>query len=57
MQKNNRVYGLVGIYGQMSMWNADMNHNPKTTANDIIYGSDKALKYAIKKYWQYKTGL
>jgi CRISPR-associated protein Csh2 len=52
MKKNNRVYGLVGIGCKMSMWNADMSLGPKSTADDIFFGSDKALKYSIKNLWK-----
>lgn len=52
MKKNNRVYALVGLKSKMAMWNADMNMGPKSTANDVFFGSDKALKYAIKNLWK-----
>jgi CRISPR-associated protein Csh2 len=48
----NRVYGIVGIKSKMSNWNADFSGNPKTTSSDIIFGSDKAFKYPIKKFWE-----
>lgn len=35
----------------MSNWNADFTGRPKTTGNGDIFGSDKALKYPIKKMW------
>ncbi|NLJ98628.1 MAG: type I CRISPR-associated protein Cas7 [Tissierellia bacterium] len=47
----NRVYGLIGISSTMSNWNADFTGRPKSTSNGDIFGSDKALKYSIKKHW------
>ena len=35
----------------MSNWNADFTGRPKTTSNGEIFGSDKALKYPIKRMW------
>ena len=51
MKKNNRVYAVVGIGCKMSMWNADMNLSAKRTSDGDIFGSDKALKFAIKDLW------
>jgi len=51
MKKNNRVYGICGVRSVNSNWNAAFDGNPKTTINGTIYGSDKALKYAIRNYW------
>jgi CRISPR-associated protein Csh2 len=48
----NRVYGVIGIKSIMANWNADFGGYPKTISNGNIFGSDKALKYSIKKYWQ-----
>lgn len=47
----NRVYGVIGIKSIMANWNADFGGYPKTISNGNIFGSDKALKYSIKKYW------
>lgn len=47
----NRVYGLIGIASLMSNWNADFTGRPKSTSDGDIYGSDKAAKYPMKKYW------
>ena len=47
----NRVYGLIGISSRMSNWNADFTGRPKSTSEGNIFGSDKALKYSIKKHW------
>lgn len=35
----------------MANWNADFTKRPKTLSNGDIFGSDKALKYSIRKYW------
>lgn len=51
MKFRNRVYGVVGIRGIMSNWNADFSGRPKTTSKNNIFGSDKALKYPIKYQW------
>ena len=51
MEMNKRVYGVLGISSIMSNWNADFSGYPKTTSNGDIYGSDKALKYPMKKMW------
>lgn len=47
----NRVYGVAGIKSIMSNWNADFTKRPKTLSNGDIFGSDKAFKYSIRKYW------
>lgn len=47
----NRVYGILGISSIMANWNADFTGYPKTTSNGDTYGSDKALKYPMKKMW------
>lgn len=48
---NKRVYGILGISSNMANWNADFTGYPKTTSNGETFGSDKALKYPIKKMW------
>lgn len=48
---NKRVYGILGISSIMSNWNADFTGYPKTISTGEIFGSDKALKYPIKKMW------
>ncbi len=50
----NRVYGIIGIKAKMANWNADFTGRPKSTSNGEIYGSDKALKYPMKKMWENK---
>lgn len=47
-----RVYGIIGIKSVMANWNADFTGRPKTIGNGDIFGSDKALKYSIKKLWE-----
>lgn len=46
-----RVYGIVGIRSIMANWNADFSGMPKTISTGEIFGSDKALKYPIKRYF------
>lgn len=46
-----RVYGVIGILSKMANWNADFTGYPKTTSNGDVFGSDKALKYPMKKMW------
>ena len=48
----NRVYGILGISSIMANWNADFTGYPKTTSNGYTFGSDKALKYPMKKMWE-----
>lgn len=48
---NKRVYGIIGIKSIMSNWNADFTGVPKSTP-DVFFGSDKALKYTMKKMWE-----
>lgn len=48
---NKRVYGVLGISSIMSNWNADFTGYPKTTSDGNTFGSDKALKYPMKKMW------
>jgi CRISPR-associated protein Csh2 len=49
---NKRIYGILGISSIMSNWNADFSGYPKTTSDGNVFGSDKALKYPIKKMWE-----
>ncbi|MEW9924799.1 type I CRISPR-associated protein Cas7 [Clostridium butyricum] len=46
-----RVYGVLGISSIMANWNADFTGYPKTTSDGTTFGSDKALKYPMKKMW------
>lgn len=48
---NKRVYGVLGISSIMANWNADFTGYPKTTSDGETFGSDKALKYPMKKMW------
>jgi CRISPR-associated protein Csh2 len=50
-KKINRVYGVIGIKSIMANWNADFTGRPKTISDGAIYGSDKALKYPMKRMW------
>ena len=45
----NRVYGVLGISSIMANWNADFTGYPKSMSDGTVYGSDKALKYPMKK--------
>ncbi len=47
-----RVYGVVGVSSIMANWNADFTGYPKTMGDGTVYGSDKALKYTMKKMWE-----
>ncbi len=49
---NNRVYGVIGISSVMANWNADFSGYPKATTSGEVFGSDKALKYPMKKMWE-----
>lgn len=51
MNMNKRVYGVLGISSIMANWNADFSGFPKTTSDGETFGSDKALKYPMKKMW------
>lgn len=51
---NKRVYGVIGIKSVMANWNADFSGHPKSIFNGEIFGSDKALKYPMKKMWDEK---
>lgn len=47
-----RVYGVIGISSIMANWNADFSGFPKTTSDGETFGSDKALKYPMKRMWE-----
>lgn len=47
-----RVYGVLGVSAVMANWNADFSGYPKTTSDGTVFGSDKALKYPMKKMWE-----
>lgn len=49
---NKRIYGVIGIKSVMANWNADFEGNPKSISDGKVFGSDKALKYPMKKMWQ-----
>ena len=46
------VYGVLGISSIMANWNADFTGYPKSMSDGTVYGSDKALKYPMKKMWE-----
>lgn len=46
---NKRVYGILGISSIMGNWNADFSGYPKSTSDGNVFGSDKALKYPMKR--------
>lgn len=48
---NKRVYGILGISSIMGNWNADFSGYPKSTTDGNVFGSDKSLKYPMKKMW------
>lgn len=48
---NKRVYGVIGVTSILANWNADFTGRPKSLTDGTVFGSDKALKYAIKRYW------
>lgn len=48
---NKRVYGVIGISSVMANWNADFTGYPKSLSDGTVFGSDKALKYPMKKMW------
>ncbi len=52
MKKENRVYGILAVGAYMANFNADLSGYPKTTTDNHIFGSDKALKYPMKRMWE-----
>jgi len=49
---NKRIYGIIGIRAKHANWNADFSGFPKSTGDGDFFGSDKALKYPMKKMWE-----
>ena len=47
-----RVYGVVGVSSIMANFNADFSGYPKVNSDNEVFGSDKALKFPMKKLWQ-----
>lgn len=47
---NKRVYGVLGVRAVMANWNADFTGAPKSISTGEVFGSDKALKYPIKRF-------
>jgi len=50
--QTNRIYGVLGVYSKMANWNADFTGRPKSLSDGQIFGSDKALKYPMKRMWE-----
>ena len=50
---NQRGYGIVIVKSENSNFNADFTGNPRRLPDQksTIYATDKAIKYAIRKYW------
>ncbi|MGM0641730.1 MAG: type I CRISPR-associated protein Cas7 [Thermotogota bacterium] len=50
---SNRCYGLSVIKSENSNFNSDFTGNPRRLPdeNGTIYATDKAFKYAIRRYW------
>ncbi len=50
---NKRCYGIAIVKSENSCFNADFTGQPRRLPdqNGTIYATDKALKYAIRKYW------
>ncbi len=49
---NKRVFGCVLVKSINSNYNADFSHQPRTLPNGVVYATDKALKFAIKKSFE-----
>jgi len=47
---NKKVFGIIGLTAKYSNWNADFNGYPKTDKDGKMFASDKALKFAIRRY-------
>ncbi len=47
----NRCYGIIIVKSEHSNFNADFSGFPRRLPNGTIYATDKALKYAIRRYW------
>lgn len=45
-----RVYGCAIVKAINSNYNADFSGQPRTLPDGIVYATDKAFKYSIKKY-------
>lgn len=56
VEKKNRVVGVIGVKAEMANWNAGFDGDPKCTYDGTIFGSDKALKHAMRQQWL-DTGL
>ena len=49
---NYTVYGVIGISSVLAKLNPVFSGYPKATAGGEVFGSDKALKYPMKKMWE-----
>ena len=45
-----RVYGCAIVKAINSNYNADFSGQPRTLPDGIVYATDKAFKYSIKKF-------
>lgn len=48
-----RVYGCAIVKAINSNYNADFSGQPRTLPDGIVYATDKAFKYSIKRYLKY----
>ena len=48
---NYKESGIKGIKSIMANWNVDFTEYHKTTSNEDVFISDKALKYSQKFMW------
>ena len=46
----NRVFGCAIVKAINSNYNADFSGQPRTLPSGIVYATDKAFKYMIKRY-------
>lgn len=53
-QLDSRIYGVIGIKSVLANWNADFTKYPRSLATGEVFGSNKALKYPMKRMWQEK---
>lgn len=50
-EMKNRVYGVIGIKTKNGNFNAGMDTMPRQNPASEYFASDKALKYACRRYW------
>lgn len=51
---DSRIYGVIGVKSILANWNADFTQYPRSLATGEVFGSNKALKYPMKRMWQEK---